>query len=134
MTSIVYDFDAIRSRMPGAELTEETSQHPTALATLIAEEREHAWRAENPPRGDEMPEGIADLYGRAHALEETASTLTSHAVAWVPDNLADAIRLLEYGRDLCRHPGCVVPRVLAGLRIINASADNAAAQSGVGAA
>jgi hypothetical protein len=37
LTSIVYDFDAIRPRMPSAALAEATA--PTALAALVPEER-----------------------------------------------------------------------------------------------
>src|SRR5215472_17187597 len=92
MTSIVYDFDAIRPRMLGAELLEPTA--PTPLAALIAEERRawaaqvqvckeadvalFAWREANPDLDEEtnLPASIVQAQEKADAMAEAASVLT----------------------------------------------------------
>jgi hypothetical protein len=149
MTSpIVYDFDAIRPCMPSAEPAEETP-HPTALAALIAEERRawdahlpvsnkadaafFAWRKANPDLDEQkaLPDEIAALYAQAEELEEAANALYERIVAWVPDSLADLIRLLAYA-DKCADPGSFVPNVLAGLRIIATAGDPVAAATVTG--
>src|SRR5262245_18098579 len=124
--------------MPGVELPDPPA--PTALAALIAEERRawhahrpvhgradalcFAWRKANPDLDEEkdLPNEIAELYGQAEELGEAAAALYGRIVAWVPDSVADAIRLLEYA-DKCADPGCFVPKVLAGLRIIASAGD-----------
>ncbi len=63
------------------------------------------------------PAEIAGLYAEAEIAEEAADAHLDRILGWIPDNLADAIRLLELGyvRDLDSH---VPENVLAGLRII----------------
>jgi hypothetical protein len=149
MTSIIHDFDAIRARQPSAALTEETP-HLTAPAALIAEmeaafdracpalaeaeKRERGWRAENPdaPRGrDALPAAIARARDEAEELEAAAVALTDRVLRWVPDNLADAIYLLEWSFETGDPEGMLggglAESLLAGLRIIAAAGDPAAA-------
>ncbi len=110
---------------------------PGTLAALIAEER-RAWDAQSPPlnKAEEArwawekahpgkkkpPAAIAALEAEAEAATAAADALTERVVNWIPDNLADAILLLEFiDADAGRvfEPG--VPRsVIAGLRIIAA--------------
>ena len=131
MTSIIHDFDVIRTRRPSAELAEETP-HPTALAALIAEcdrawtaqtkatgEAEAAlwpWRAANPHLDEktDLPAPIAALQEKAEALLEPAAALLDRVKNWIPDSVADAVRLLELEAECIE----TVDSVLAGLRII----------------
>jgi hypothetical protein len=83
----------------GKSIPEETS-----LAALIAEERA-TWR-----RDTETAEAQA-----------AASALTDRVVNWIPDNLTDAIRLLEFGIE--EGADAAAASVLAGLRIIAAAGD-----------
>jgi hypothetical protein len=126
MPSIIYDFAGIRPR------TDDAPQGD--LAELIAEEQRvrepgiqarekadlllFAWRDANPGLDEKgAPAPIAGLYAEAEIAEEAADAHLDRILGWIPDNLADAIRLLELGyvRDLDSH---VPENVLAGLRII----------------
>jgi hypothetical protein len=62
--------------------------------------------------------------------EEAASALTERVVNWIPDNLADAIRLLEFG--LKNNELDAVESVLNGLRIIAGAGDAPAAEPVLG--
>jgi hypothetical protein len=139
MTSIINDFDAIRAGMPSTET------QPTTLAALITEERRawqaylaadakadelfFAWRRMNPDAVRD-PEDLADwvaggcrgapaqiwaLYAAAEELRPAADALTDRVLVWVPDNLADVIRLLEH--DVA-HDEATAAHVLDGLRHI----------------
>jgi len=72
-------------------------------------------------QGRDLPTEIAQLYENANALTAAANALTERVVNWIPDNLADAIRLLDHDPDgICTQ----IPRsVLAGLRIIAGAGD-----------
>jgi hypothetical protein len=104
MTSIVPDFDAIRPRMPGADLAEETP-HPAAPAALIAEER-RAWNATSP---------IHQEYVRRRAAWEEANPHLNTETALPPE-----ISALK-----------VVDSVLARLPVIAAAGDPVAATASV---
>jgi hypothetical protein len=80
MTSIVNDFDAIRSRMPSAELSGET--YPSALAALIAEER-RAW--DTYEAADEKAEGLGLAWRRKEDPndERTIEERTEEHIEWI---------------------------------------------------
>ncbi len=81
-----------------------------ALEELIAEERA-AWRREI----------------ETDEAQAAANALTDRVVNWIPDNLADAIQLLEFDTDGLEEPQ-IAKSVLAGLRIIASAADPVAAE------
>jgi hypothetical protein len=60
---------------------------------------------------------IAELYRQADVLTEAANAITDRVIAWTPDNLADAIRLLEYSEDMADR-GQICDGLLTGLRAI----------------
>jgi hypothetical protein len=49
-------------------------------------------------------------------LAKTADTLTKHLARWVPDDIADSVRLLQWGG--AKPPPRLIKSVVAGLRAI----------------
>jgi hypothetical protein len=131
MTSSVHDYAAIRESLAVGQPFE-----PGSLAELIAEEKAawtrqcvamsaadepyFAWRMANPAvdRDDDMPAGIAALYEVAKALVEPAKAATDRVGRFIPENLVDAIRLLEFAADSIIDRPEIGQNVAAGLRII----------------
>lgn len=137
MTSIIHDYAAIRQR----SAIDPPTETGTTLAELIEEERRawnaetalrnpadeawFAWRAEHPgavdpedPYADEddpnRPAHIAALYAEADLALVAADDLTHRVACWIPESLADAIRLLEWNS----HERRVLESILAALKII----------------
>jgi hypothetical protein len=141
MTSIIDDFDAIRAGMPRARPAEGTplaaliAEERQAVAVDLAANREadlafFAWRRANPElvrdpgdladwvaggAGGAVPAEITELQAKADAASEAANALTDRVIDWVPDNLADVIRLLEHDVALNE---ATAEHVLDGLRRI----------------
>jgi hypothetical protein len=90
-----------------------------------ADELWFAWRDADPAHGlnrddieeEDRPEPMGKLYRMANRLMEIANNLTDRVVTWVPDNLADAIRLIEFDVDRLEAEK-IYDGLLTGLRAI----------------